>query len=211
MLPQTAPARRLLHLHIVRTPVQACLVSQLMSLFQRTPPSFPAHEPTAQLCGCFVSHLFTCPDVPPPPALPSTTPTPRLDHFIAYTLHHTHLHPSVTFAALYILQHLKACFPAAKGSSGHHLFILAFMLASKIICDDTYSNKSWCIVSQGMFALWEINQMEHEMCSYLEWQLNVDLLTLNDFESCVHHNFAGPGPSPLSCCCKLHLLHLHIV
>jgi hypothetical protein len=25
------------------------------------------------------------------------------------------------------------------------------MLASKIICDDTYSNKLWCIVGQGMF------------------------------------------------------------
>ncbi|KAI9452195.1 hypothetical protein BJY52DRAFT_1109202, partial [Lactarius psammicola] len=31
--------------------------------------------------------------------------------------------------------------------------ISAFMLASKIICDDTYSNKSWYIVGQGMFAL----------------------------------------------------------
>jgi hypothetical protein len=48
------------------------------------------------------------------------------------------------------------------------------MLASKIICDDTYSNKSWCIVGQGMFALRQINQMERGMCSYLEWQLNVD-------------------------------------
>ena len=54
----------------------------------------------------------------------------------------------------------------AKGSLGHHLFILAFMLSSKIICDDTYSNKSWCIVGQGMFALWEIDQMEQVMCSY---------------------------------------------
>jgi len=44
----------------------------------------------------------------------------------------------------------------------------------KIICNDTYSNKSWCIVGQGMFALWKINQMEWEMCSYLEWQLNID-------------------------------------
>jgi hypothetical protein len=43
----------------------------------------------------------------PIPALPSTTPTPRLDHFIAYALHRTHLHPSVTFAALYLLQCLK--------------------------------------------------------------------------------------------------------
>jgi hypothetical protein len=34
-----------------------------------------------------------------------------------------------------------------------------------------------------MFALWEINQMECEICSYLEWQLNVDPSTLRDFES----------------------------
>ncbi|KAH9010525.1 hypothetical protein EDB85DRAFT_1879908, partial [Lactarius pseudohatsudake] len=58
---------------------------------------------------------------------------------------------------LYALQRLKVRFPAAKESSGHRLFISAFMLASN--CDDTYSNKSWflCIVVQGMFALREIN------------------------------------------------------
>ncbi|KAF8261814.1 hypothetical protein EI94DRAFT_1604912, partial [Lactarius quietus] len=55
--------------------------------------------------------------------------------------------------------------------------------ASKIICDDTYLKKSWCIVGQGMFELWEINQMECKMFSYLEWQLNVDPTTLCDFES----------------------------
>jgi len=157
---------------------------------------YHGHEPTAKLCARFVSHLFACPDVPPPPAPPSTTPTPRLDHFIAYALHRTRLHLSVTFAALYLLQRLKARFPAAKGSSGHRLFISAFMLASKIICDDTYSNKSWCIVGQGMFALREINQMEREMCSYLEWQLNVDPTTLRDFQARVQHDFAGPGPYP---------------
>jgi len=80
----------------------------------------------------------------------------------------------ITFIALDLLQRLKARFPSAKGSSGHRLFISASMIASKIICDDIYSNKSWCIVGQGMFALWEINQMEREMCSYLKWQLNVD-------------------------------------
>jgi hypothetical protein len=89
-----------------------------------------------------------------------------------------------------------ACFPAAKGSSGHRLFISAFMIASKIICDNTYSNKLWCIVGQGMFALWVINQMEREMWSYLEWQLNVDSSTLRDFQNHVGHDFAGPGPYP---------------
>ena len=104
-----------------------------------------------------------------------------LDDFIAYALHRTRLHESVTYASLFLLQRLKARFPAAKGSSGHRLFVSAFMLASKVICDDTYSNKSWCIVAQGMFALREINQMEREMCSYLEWQLNVDKDVLQDF------------------------------
>ena len=70
------------------------------------------------------------------------------------------------------------------------------MIASKIICDDTYSNKSWCIVGQGMFALREINQMEREMCSYLEWQLNVEPSILRDFEAQVRRDFAGPGPYP---------------
>lgn len=88
--------------------------------------------------------------------------------FISYALHRTRLHESVTYAVLYLLQRPKTRFPAARGSSWHRLFISVFMLASKVICDDTYSNKSWSIVGQGMFALREINQMEREMCSYLE-------------------------------------------
>lgn len=35
----------------------------------------------------------------------------------------TPLHESVTYAALYLPQRLKACFPAARGLSGHRLFI----------------------------------------------------------------------------------------
>ncbi|KAF7797748.1 hypothetical protein EIP86_008948 [Pleurotus ostreatoroseus] len=70
------------------------------------------------------------------------------------------------------------------------------MLASKVICEDTYSNKSWSIVAQSMFALREINQMEREMCSYLEWQLNVDPMELHDFEKKVRADFKGQGPYP---------------
>jgi hypothetical protein len=84
---------------------------------------------------------------------------------------------TLPFAALYPLQRLKARFPPAKGSSGHRLSISAFMPTSKLICDNMYSSKSWCIVGQGMFTLREINPMEREMCSYLEWQLNVNAAT----------------------------------
>jgi hypothetical protein len=47
-----------------------------------------------------------------------------------------------------------------------------------------------------MFALREINQMEREMCSYLEWQLNIDPTTLCYFQAKVQLDFAGPGPYP---------------
>ena len=35
--------------------------------------------------------------------------------------------------------------------------------------NDTYSNKSETIVAQDLLILREINQMEREMCSYLNW------------------------------------------
>ncbi|TFY66037.1 hypothetical protein EVG20_g5057 [Dentipellis fragilis] len=89
-----------------------------------------------------------------------------------------------------------ACTCTPKGSSGHRWFLSAFMIASKTLYDDTCSNKSWCIVSQGMFALREINQMEHEMCSYLGWQLNIDAMMLADFEAQVRRDFTCNGPYP---------------
>ncbi len=125
--------------------------------------------------------------------------SPPLGNFIAHTLHRTRIHTSVTFAALYLLlQCLKAHFPTAWGSSGHRLFTSAFMIASKVICDDTYSNKSWSIVGKGMFALREIiNQMEREMRSYLEWQLNIEPHTRLEFEHKVRRDFKGTGPYPI--------------
>ena len=47
-----------------------------------------------------------------------------------------------------------------------------------------------------MYALREINQMEREMCSYLEWQLNVEPSAFKEFESMVRKDFKGPGPRP---------------
>ena len=63
------------------------------------------------------------------------------------------------------------------------------MITSKVICNGTYSNKSWSIVSWAMFQLREINQMEWEMCQYLDWELNVEPGNLKEFK-----DFASPGP-----------------
>ncbi|KAF9243717.1 hypothetical protein BU15DRAFT_9222, partial [Melanogaster broomeanus] len=70
----------------------------------------------------------------------------------------------------------------------------SFTLASKVICDDTYSNKSCSIVSQGMSQLREINQMDKEMCQYLKWELSEALVTPKEFEVIIRRDFIGPGP-----------------
>jgi hypothetical protein len=70
------------------------------------------------------------------------------------------------------------------------------MIASKVVCDDTYSNKSWTVVGQGMFSLREINQMEREMCGYLEWVLNVDPKELVEFEATVRKEYGVDGSCP---------------
>ena len=109
------------------------------------PDPYYGHKNTARLCARFITHLFVCPEYPPTSSGSNTD----LRYFIAYALHRTKLHSSVAFTVLVLLQCLKAQFPTAHGLSGHCLFISAFMIAWKVICDDTYSNKSWSIVGQG--------------------------------------------------------------
>ncbi|CDU22343.1 uncharacterized protein SPSC_00973 [Sporisorium scitamineum] len=139
---------------------------------------FYGYRETSELCERFILYLFACPldSASASASLPATqngTPAPRLSEFIAYALYRTRLPEAVTFQALYLLLRLKIRFPAARGSSGHRLFISALMIASKSSCDDTYSNKSWAIVGQGLFSLREINQMERELFGYLGYKVSV--------------------------------------
>ena len=53
------------------------------------------------MCARFITALFSCPDVPPPPANGPAPAPSALGPFIAYTLHRTHLTVSVTFCALF--------------------------------------------------------------------------------------------------------------
>ncbi|KAJ7178777.1 hypothetical protein C8R43DRAFT_1189312 [Mycena crocata] len=167
---------------------------------------FYGYEYIAQLSARFITHLFACPPFPPQ----STHLQAKLPYFIAYALHRTKLHQAATYAALVLLQRLKARFPTAGGSSGHRLFISAFMIASKVICDGTYSNKSWSIVAQGMFTLREINQMEREICNYLDWELTVDNPILGNFEAMVQRDFPpdSKGPYPTY---SLHMVSKRVV
>lgn len=93
----------------------------------------------------------------------------RVDVQQAYALYRTRLPTSITHQALLLLSRLKQRYPSARGTSTspHRLFLSSLMLSSKISMDDTYSNKSWQIVGQGLFELREVNQMERELFAFL--------------------------------------------
>ena len=50
--------------------------------------------------------------------------------------------------------------------------------------------------SPGALLVREIDQMEREMCSYLEWQLNVEPGALKELESMVRRDSKAPGQYP---------------
>jgi hypothetical protein len=102
------------------------------------------HEYQARLCARFVRHVFLCPsdsNQNPIPGQKATESTVSLARFIAYAFHRTRLPSSVAYHSLLILARLKSRYPSASCAFGHRLFLTAFMISSKVICDDTYSNK----------------------------------------------------------------------
>jgi hypothetical protein len=81
------------------------------------------------------------------------------------------------------------------------MFISAFIIASKICCEETYSTQSWCTVAQGMFRLEEINRMELELCKYLEYNLHVTGDQVAELEARIRaeHSPCAAVPIPVTC------------
>lgn len=148
------------------------------------------------MCAQYITHLFAISVDTLVSQDSSSRPIPPLDSFIAYVFRRTRLDTPVIFAAMYLLRCLRERFPTAKNCSGHRMVIPSLMLASKTICDDNYSNESWCNATGRLFELRELNQMEREMCRYLEWQLNVDAKALQEFQQEIYTAFSGFSPYP---------------
>lgn len=65
------------------------------------------------------------------------------------------------------------------------------MLASKVLFEATFSNRSWSIVAQKMFSLDEINQMEREMLAYLGWNVSIHCDELVEFEARIRQQYGS--------------------
>lgn len=109
--------------------------------------------------------------------------------FISSALHRAKPDSSVVFAAIFLLRRLRTRYPSSKNWSRHRLFMSALMIASKVMCDNTYSNKSWAIIGQSLFTLQDLNRMEREMLHLLQWRIHLDSFQLYEFARCVCETF----------------------
>ncbi|KAJ3526764.1 hypothetical protein NMY22_g10041 [Coprinellus aureogranulatus] len=76
-----------------------------------------------------------------------------------------HHHPAVTSVSFVLLLPLKDRFTTARGS-GNRLFTPAFMIAFKVICGDTYSNKYWALSSGCSLSSQAVEHFARDRASY---------------------------------------------
>ena len=113
--------------------------------------------------------MFLC-DPVPPPSFPNQI---SLSAFLLNIMNRTRINTCALTAAFFYLDRLKQLHPRCKGSpgSGHRLMLAAIVLAAKYMYDDTFDNTAWATVSSGLFELEQVNHMEREMLSFLDFKL----------------------------------------
>ncbi|KIM38941.1 hypothetical protein M413DRAFT_12546 [Hebeloma cylindrosporum] len=160
----------------------------------RMDPSY-SQEIMPKLAARFITHLFLPPDCPLDLVHVRFT---NLVAFVEFVLDRTQMHPAVTYGALILLQRLRAYDPSTPhetSKSLYGLFLTAFILSCKAMCDELYSSSSWFWVSGDMFTLTQVNDMEKKMCKSLDWDLNVDDPILANFTRAVVSDFGKDRPS----------------
>lgn len=165
-------------------------------------PQEPDYSQIACVCATFIKTLFVNTDgaprtnvVPPGRAywIQPTAPTVPLPQFIQSVLHRTLMPSSVVFAALMLLQRLKAMHPSAGAAprSSYGLFLVSYMLATKTHSDASYANVDWVRASGHMFQLRGLNGMERELLTHLHWKVNVDADEASLFQRAVMRDYSG--------------------
>ncbi|KAH8926269.1 hypothetical protein BT69DRAFT_1279002 [Atractiella rhizophila] len=104
---------------------------------------------------------------------------PTIGEWLAYFFYRTALPQTTVFHALHLLNRLSAVYSFSSAEMDaplarlvhHRLIFTALLLATKYSMDDSYSNRSFAIASKSLFTLREVNEMEMEMMSSLDWTL----------------------------------------
>jgi len=133
-------------------------------------PRLSDYEPLAKICSAFVHELFA------PGSLSDGLP-----YFIAMALSLSQLPEAHALAALILLHRFKSQYPAsspAKGSDAERLFLVSYIVATKVLSDFRPRPQFWVLVGQNKFSADEITQMEKGFLENIAWDLRIDDATL---------------------------------
>ena len=116
-----------------------------------------------------------------------------LYHFLRHVLRKTRTQPVVMVSTLLLLLRFRQRRTHGFGLSRRKLLITALMIASKTLCDTTYSNRAWVTAMNHLFTLHEINGMERQFFREMGWRLTISSAELFAFIHMVRAHFGARG------------------
>jgi hypothetical protein len=146
------------------------------------------HKTLTEIGSRLIQHLFQCTETP---SDRMECPQLDLDRFILHVIHSSGLPPDTVYLALFFLQRLKhRGYLLGQEETGHHLFLTAFMLATKCVHDRPIFNRSWEKLRIIPWSLQKINRMERDMCAHLGWDMDIDPELLLCFSESIAIDFS---------------------
>ncbi|ROW03016.1 hypothetical protein VMCG_05671 [Cytospora schulzeri] len=174
--------------HFVYTPVSRSMISYLATaaynVIQCDPTMMPPPPAATTTTGPNNNSRLppTPPKTPPPRAVPAEdVGLPTLEEFITQLVVSSNVQVPTLMSTLVYLNRLKSRLqPMAKGlrCTTHRIFLASLILAAKYLNDSSPKNKHWANYSvMGYnafgFSRTEVNLMEKQLLSLLDWDLRI--------------------------------------
>lgn len=128
-------------------------------------------------------------DYPTPPGSPSSSKPKRtitLKSFIINLIRYSNVQVPTLMATLVYLNRLREILPSDQiygiETTHHRIFIGCLILTAKYVNDSSPLNKHWARYSSGLLTIKELNVIEVEVLSYLDWDLSI---TNDDLYECL--------------------------
>lgn len=101
---------------------------------------------------------------------------PELEEYVEYIYRKSHMPFSVLIVTHNYIERLvdKQSEITVHSNGLCRIYFTAFILATKYLVDDAYSTEWWVKISDNMFDVIEIFDMEREFLEYLEFNLFID-------------------------------------